>query len=343
MTQEYRGAYEGRMDANEFRKNQYGALEVFQKQSKGPGAILSADDVKMAQNSFGNVAKIPVLDARDVTIGSVRSCIIPPDQNNSKFIVLTFVTYVFGFTMIPSMYKNNDVKFALDYGKKLRSYLLKLLSTLDAAGIGKLEMEKNRVFTGLTVEYPVLGNALQVPKASRDDFYNQLKAIFSTANFVAGEYDIVANPMHQSVVAKINANGSNNADNTAFQMAGYDEHFSSNIIPGTGIRDVIYGIPEDTVFMVNRNTPDEIAGESINGGGSVWGEEYLEDLDMTVGTFYTEQCTDATAIFPTKETEGLTRTKMMGFSYGTDVCFIAAYNSDPTTRQSPIMKAEIAA
>jgi len=95
--------------------------------------------------------------------------------------------------------------------------------------------------------------------------------------------------------------------------------------------------------MVNRNTPDSRAGTSLLGGGQVWGEEFLPEVGLTVGTYYNEQCTDATQIYATAETQGLQRAAIQGFSFDTDVAYVTAYNSDPNTRVGPIMKAEIAA
>lgn len=342
MVESYRSAYSGKLDANEWRKQQYGALEVFQKQNAAGGGILSAEDVANLQKSFGLSTKIPVLDAQDVTIGSVRSCVIPPDQNNSKWVVITFVTYVFGFTMIPAMYQHNDVKYELDFQKKMRKYVLALLAKMDTAAVNKLEVEKNRVFTGLTVEYPVLGNAFQVPYAKREDLYNQISGIMQTANFPSGEYDVVATSMHRPIWNKLAANGRTNADNTAFQLLGYDAHFTNNIAQGAGVRDTLFVIPESTLALVNRNTWDEREGTILNGGGQVWGEEYFPEFGMTFGTYYTEQCTDATQIFATAETQGQTRASMQGFSFGTDVAYIASYNSNPAVRMGPVQKLEIA-
>lgn len=339
MVEAYRSSYSGKLDVNEWRKQQYGALEVFQKQT----GILTGEDIDNLKKSYGLSTKIPVLDYQDVQIGATRSCVIPPDQNNSKWVVITFVTYVFGFTMIPSMYVHNDVKYELDFRTKMRKYILALLTKMDKAAANKLEIERNRVFTGLTAEYPALGNAFQVPYASREDLYNQISGIMQTANFPAGSYHVVANSMHRPLVNKLASNGRTNADNTEFQLMGFEHHYTNNIIQNAGVRDTLYVVPEGTVTMVNRNTADEREGYSINGGGSVWGEELIPELGLTVGTFYTEQCTDATAIFPTAETTGLTRAKMQGFSFGTDVAYIATYNSDPTTRMGPINKFEVAA
>lgn len=342
MVESYRSGYTGKLDANEWRAAQYGALEVFQKQTAAGGGILSAEDIANLQKSFGMQTKIPVLDARDVTIGSVRSCVIPPDQNNSKWVVITFVTYVFGFTMIPGMYVNNDVKYQLDFNKKMRAYILALLAKMDAASLNKLEIEKNRVFTGLTVEYPVVGNAFQVPYEKRNDLYNQISGVMQTANFPSGNYDVVANSMHRPIWQKLAANGRTNADNTEFQLLGYTPHFTNNIISNSGVRDTLYVVPENTLFMVNRNTPDERAGTSLMGGGQVWGEEVIPEIGLTFGTYYTEGCTDATQIFPTAETQGQTRASMQSFSFGTDVAYVASYNSNPAIRMGPVNKFEVA-
>jgi hypothetical protein len=339
-----RSGYSGRMDANEFRKSRYGAYNVFQKQTAAATtSILSAQDIANIKKSYGLTTKIPVLDFQDVQIGALRSCVIQPDANQSRMLVVTFVSYVFGFTMIPAMYKNNAIGYELDWQKKMQKYLLKLAKVLDTSCVNKLNVDRNRVWTNLLVQYPQIANALQVPYSDRSDIYNQISGIMNTADFPSATYDIVANGMHEATYNKLAANGRTNADNTAYQLTGFDEHYTNNITPNAGVRDTLYVVPEGSVALVNRNDPDALAGTSLMGGGQKWDEVQVPIVDLKMGTYYTEKCADATAIYATPETNGLSRTALQGFEFSTDVCLLTAYNSDPATRANPIVKVEISA
>ena len=338
-----RSGYSGKLDAAVWRSGRYGGLEAFRKQSNSANKILSDEDIANIKKSFGIQTKIPVLDMPTVTIGSVRNCVIQPDANSSRMVVLTFVSYVWGFTMIPSMYVNNDVKYELDFQKKARKYLLQLLKTMDTASIAKLNTDRNAVFTNLSYEYPVVGNALQVPKASREDVYNQITGIMGTADYPSADYDVVANSGHEPLVNKLARNGVANSDNTRATLVGFNQHYSNNIVQNAGVRDTLFIIPEGTLAIENRNDPDARAGTSLMGGGQKWDEVDMPMLDMKVGTYYTEKCTDATAIYATAETTGLTRTAMQGFEFSTDVTYITSYVSNRATDMAPIMKMEISA
>lgn len=341
MIDPLRSGYSGKMDANVWRASRYGARETFVKQSASNDGILSAEDIANIKKSYGISTKIPVLDMPTVTIGSVRNCVIQPDQNSSKMIVLTFVSYVWGFTMIPSMYVNNDVKYELDWQKKMRKYLLAVLKLQDVTCLAKINTDRNAVFTNLTYEYPVVGNAFQVPRNSREDVYNQITGIMGTADFSASDYDVIANSGHEPLVNKLARNGTNNADNTLATLNGYNMHYSNSIVNNTGVRDTMYVVPPNTVAMATRNDPDARAGRRI--AGAKWGEVDMPMLDITVGTYETEKCADATAIFPTAETAGLTRAAMQGFEFSFDATYVTAYVGDRSANMAPIQKLEIAA
>ncbi len=338
-----RSGYSGKLDAFEYRKSKYGALAAFQAQSSGTDKILSDEDIANIKKSYGIQTKIPVLDFRDVTIGSVRSCIVPTDASNSRMVVLTFVSYVFGFTMIPSLYVNNDVKYELDFQKKMQAYILKLLKIMDQASVNKLNTDRNIFFDGLTAEYPVLANAFQVPKASRKDVFNQLIGIMSASDYTSNQYDVVLSSMTMPLVNELARNGTNNADNTLATLNGYRTSYSNNITNNAGVRDTMFVIPQGTLAIANRNDPDARAGTSLNGGGNKWDEVDMPQVGMRMGSYYTEKCTDATQIYATAETQGLTRAAMQGFEFSTDVTYVTSYISNRAARYAPIMKVEISA
>lgn len=342
LTQELRGIYAGRYDKNEVRASQYGALETFKEQSMDPLGILTQDVKDKIKVSFGNTVKIPVLDRRTVTIGNTRACTVSDSENTSQLVALTFATYAFGFTMVPSQYFNNDIKYQQDFTRKLDLYLKQLLIDLDTLAVSTLDTAKNQYWqTMVTDIYAQSGNALQVPQADKDDMYNNMEAIMSIMDFY-GRYDVVANTVHRPMVSRLVAQGQANSVNEGFQFGPFDYKYTNRIVNGTtvSLESTAYVIGKGQLAIDNRNDPDAIAGSKI-GDVKEWSITRLPGIDMDFGSYYYQDCGDKSALH--SGTTGLTRTRVEGFEFSTDICFVTPYNSDNTTDNTPIVKAEILA
>lgn len=330
--------YAAKLDKNEARESRYGAWEFFRQQSELTTGILDEATKANVKKSFGNTVQIPVLDKKNVTISNVRSCTIADDENTSKLITLTFVTYSFGFTMIPAQYFNNMIKYETDFNRKLKEYLLKFAATLDSAAYTKLNTEKNQYFPAeITTYYPQVGNALQVEDADKEDFYNNLEAIMNQMDFY-GDINVISSTSGKPMVARLDAQGAANGINERFQLNGYDWFFSNRILNGAGIKSTLFAVPDGQVAVINRNDPDAIMGSRV-GDMKIWSEVDVPIVDLKMASYYYEDCADKSALHA--GTTGLTRTKVEGYEWSTDVCFITSYNSAPSTSYSPILKAEI--
>ncbi len=339
LTQSLRQSYEARLDKHELRPSRYGGLDLFQKQTADPLGILTAQNKESIKRSFGNSVVIPVLDAPDVTIGNVRSCTIPDLENTSNLITLTFTTYAFGFTMIPSQYFNNDVAYEADFQRKLNAYLLKFAATLDDLCISRLETDKNQFWgTEITDIYPEVGNALRVPNADKNDFYNQAATIMELQDFY-DVTDVLANTNHKALINRLNSQGEGNNENQAFQFGNFMYGYSNRVGNGAGVNQTGYLVAPASVAIENRNDPDAVLGHQTKGGEKQWEEVEVPIVDMTMGAFYSEDCADRSALH--SGTAGLKRTLVQGFEWSTDVVTITSYNSSPSTKYKPITKFEI--
>jgi hypothetical protein len=328
------------LDKNELRRSRYGALDFYQQQSRLATGVISGEMRGKIKESMGNTVQVPVLDARDVVITNVRSCVVADDENTSKLVTLTFVTYAFGFTMIPAQYNNNDISYRDDFNRKLELYLLKAADTLDTACVNNLSTNKNQYFpAAITGYYPQVGNALQVTQAQKNDFYNQASAVLNTMDFY-GQTHVISSTTGKPMVNRLQAQGNGNAVNEDFQFAGYDWYYTNRLGNGAGIQSTAYLVADGMVAMENRNSPDSRAN-SRTGNGKEWGEALLPILNMTWGTYYYDDCADKSALHA--GTAHLTQTRVEGFEFSTDVCFVNAYNSAPATKYGPILKAEISA
>jgi hypothetical protein len=336
----------GSLDKNEARGSRYGAYDYFREDAARPDSIFDQDIRAKIKASFGNSVVVPVIDAKTVTIGNVRSCTIADDENTSKLVTLTFTTYAFGFTMYGAQYFNNDVKYQADFNRKLKNYLNQFAALLDSQGITTLENAKNQFWTGVTAYYPQVANALQVTQAQKNDYYNNLQSIMETMDFY-GKPHIISNVSGQPMVRRLVNQGAGNAINEEFQLSPYDWHWTNRIANGVGIQSTHYAVQEGTCAIETRIDPDSIAGNRI-GDFVEWNQVNVPlpntPYGIEMGSLYRKDCVDGSALqSPNTGVAGLTATMKESFQWSVDVVTATAYNSSPTTRYNPIVKTEISA
>ncbi len=338
LTQSLRSKYPNNFDKNEQRLSRYAAWDFFKKDTKVPGTIFTPDILQNIKNSFGNSVVIPVIDGEDVAIGNVRSCTVVDSENTSKLVTLTFVTYSFGFTMFPAQHYNNDIKYQADYDRKLKKYLVKLAATLDTQCISTLEAAKCQALAATVGFYPEVADALQVTQAQKNDFFNNAESILHTLDFYDTPH-VIANTALGSLWRRLDNQGSNNGTNESFQLPPFTPWMTNRIANGVGVQITGYLVQEGTCATENRNDPDAIMGSKV-GTQMQWEEVQMPIVDLKMGSFYREDCTDASGL--QAGAAGLTRTKKESFEFSTDVCFQTSYNRDITTLPNPIVKFEIA-
>lgn len=333
------------LDKNEIRASRYGAWDFFQQQSKLENGILTDQAKEFIKKSAGQLVDIPVLNAENVTISNVRSCVIPAGDETSALVRITFVTYAFGFTMNRARHANNDVSYQQLFNKKLEEYLLKLAATLDTAAANKLNTDRNVYFPAeITNFYPVVANSLQVPLAKKNDFFNQLEAILMTMDYY-GQSNVIGSTTLLPMIKRLYAQGKANEINQSFQFDPYKWFTSNRITNAATIGETMYAVPDGYVAVANRNMPDNIMKHTIGPKDSplyAWDEQFMPIVNLNMGTFYTQNCADMSALDGggARMTQ-LQRTAVEGFAFDTDVAYITAYNSAPASRYSPILKAEI--
>ncbi len=337
LTQSLRAQYPSNLDKNEQRLSRYGAWDFFKKDSQVPGTILTPDIQGKIKLSFGNSVVVPVLDAEDVTIGNTRSCVIVDDENTSKLVTLTFITYAFGFSMYPAQHFNNDVKYQADYDRKLLKYLTKFAATLDTQCISTIDTVKNQFWTGVDPEfYSQVANALQVPQSDKTDFFNKASSILERMDFY-GNPVVVHNTYAKPNMNRLLNQGPNNAINEQFQFDPYTFYGTNRIPNGAGVQSAGYLIQEGSFATENRNDPDAIM-KSV-GPGMEWNEIDMPVVNLKMGSFYKTECNDASGL--SSGTTGLKNTLRESFQFSTDICFMSVYNSSLAGRYNPAVKFQI--
>lgn len=344
LMQPLRAKYNGTLDKNESRPSRYGAWDLFNNQSKDPTGIFTSDIRSKIKASFGNSVQVPVINYNGgITIGDVRSCTVADAENTSALVTLTLVSYVFGFTMYPAMYENNDIKRQEDFTRKMNDRLIALAATLDTACVSHLETNKNQFWTGISgVPYTITSNSMQVPLASKNDFYNQAQSILQRMDFY-GQPNILTSPHGGPLVRRNLAQGQGNDINQNFQFDPYEFWWTNRITPESGFESKGYIVQDGSLAIETRVDHDARMGSRI-GDETIW-ETVNVPLPGTpngieLASYYHKECADGSSV-QSSGTSGNTRTMRESFEFSVDVCFSSAYNSSPSTRFSPIAKFEI--
>lgn len=341
VLQDYIGGYNGRMDRNEQRPSIYGALNLFKDQTASAGSILDPDIRAAIQRTFNTSVKVPVINYKDVSIGNVRTCALRSDGITSTLITLTAVTYAWGFVSYPMQHYENYISYQTNIDKLMDAGLQKLATTMDAACVNVLETNKNAYWPQSILDfYAQTGDALQVPQADKNDFFNQLSGIMATMDF-AENTDVVINHMGMGTVRRLANQGQGNSINQAFQLLGYNWYPTNRVTNGAGtIEATLYAVAPGSVAIESRVDPDARMRSRIH-ESKYWDIfPNAPYVNMDLGVFYQADCADASAL-QAASLAGLTRTKIESWEFSLDVFYLKAYNSSPSTRFSPILKAEI--
>lgn len=341
VLQNYISNYQGRLDKFEQRPSIYGALQMAEAQTADPLSILDAPTRAAIDARFNTSVNVPVIDYRNVSVGNVRSCALQTGGLTSHLVTLTAVTLSAGFLMYPQQYYENYVGYEQAMERQIEATLQALALTVDAGVVNLLQANVNQYFPAqITNFYPVVANALQVPQAEKNDFYNQFGSIMTTMDF-PGNIDVTTNPIGMGPVRRISAQGQGNAVNEAFQLLGYRWFETNRVVNGaTGIESTFYGVAPGSVALYSRVDPDSRQRTRLNESQYFDVFPNAPYLNMDLGVYFQAQCADASAA----QASGMlnsTNTTVQSWQFSVDVFYIAPYNSSPTTRYNPIVKAEI--
>jgi len=337
-----------RLDKNEILFSRYGAHDLFMKQSRSGTSILSPKNRTNAENSYGNDAKVPVINGLGVSIGTTRSCTIADAENTSALVTLSFSPYAWGVTMYPGQYITgpqaiNYVDYDNDFVHKMDQQTLALMSVVDTAARNVLETNRNTYWpTNVAASYyPTTGDALQITQAQKNDAFNQLVAVMMELDFY-GQSDVLGSTSLIPITTRLENQGEGNATNESFQfkLGAFMFTSSNRVTNGAAIQATGYLVQDGNISIVNRNNPNARAGFKIGGGSTPvteWGLMEYPMLGMVVGTFYKAEC----AVGAGAVTDAATLKESYGFD--TEISWMTPYNSDPATKQTPIVKFEISA
>jgi len=320
----------------EDRVTQVGMLDFFMMDSNN---TLSPALVQKAKMSIGSNLTAPVINYDSgVSIASSRSVTISDDFNTSEMYTFTFVTYSWGWTETPSAHMNNEITLQEDWNKNYLKYLIKVAKTIDTACVAAASAAKTQVF-GDALIYTTPGNILTADLADEMRLFADIEPIMDS-NDVTGRVHYIGNPGFKSLVNRTNQNAEFNAVNKSLQLQGMPLHYTNRITNGASMGASFYAITEGSCGLLYRFEREALLGTRSRTGHE-WGLDTLIGLDIPVSTYYYEGVGDFSADHGAATADN-TRAWKRYFGFSVDVCYVTAYNSDPTTIPSPIIAAQIA-
>ena len=327
------------LDRNMTRPLEYGALDFFIEQTDAPNSIISPNLRDRAFASIGNTVQVPVIDYDgDVTVSNVRTCTIADDENTSALYTVVWTTYSVGFTMVPTLYMNNEITYQHDFERKMEKICRALATTLDSAAITALEAAKTQVYKD-QLQYTVTSNVIEVPTQMSTEILGDLNPMMR-ANAYPGMLHIIGNAGVDSLIRKLAQHGVYNDVNKRMEYDNKVLHYTTQLANAQGKIGSLFAVADGNVGVLTRVDREALRRASAN--FHEWDVVRLPFIDLPVGSHYYTAVGDQSAIAGAASADMTCNVKEY-FGFSVDVAFIIAYNSDPTTVANPIMKAQIAA
>ena len=326
-------------DRNMTRPCEYGALDFFIEQTNSANSIISPNLRDRAFASIGNTVQVPVINYDgDVQVSNIRSCVIADDENTSALYTVVWATYAIGFTMVPASYMNNEISYEHDFLRKMEKTTRALADALDKGAVAALEAGKTQVYKD-KLNYQLQGNVVEVPTQMATEILGDVNPMMR-ANCFPEYIHIIGNAGVDSLVRKLAQHGVYNDVNKRMEYDNKVLHYTNNVVNEAQKNGTFFAVADGNVGVLTR--VDREALRRTRANFHEWDVVRLPYIDLPVGSHYYTAVGDQSQIAG-DATADLTCAVKEYFSFSLDVAFLVAYNSNPATVASPIIKAEIAA
>lgn len=327
------------LDRNMARPLEYGALDFFISQTDAPNSIINPNLRNRAFASIGNTVQVPVINYDgDVTVSNTRSCVISDDENTSALYTVVWKTFSVGFTMVPTLYMNNEIDYQHDFQRKMEKICRALATALDTDAIAALSAAKTQVYKD-KLQYTVTSNVIQVPTQMATEILGDLNPMMR-ANAYPQMLHLIGNAGVDSLIRKLAQHGVYNDVNKRMEYDNKVLHYTTQLTNEANKIGTLYAVADGNVGILTR--VDREALRRARANFHEWDVVRLPFIDLPVGSHYYTAVGDQSSIAGDASADMVCNVKEY-FGFSVDVAFIIAYNSDAENVANPIMKAEIAA
>ena len=321
--------YEGKLDRNENRISTKGLLVAAQQGGQSMASILPTNIQDLAQRSFNRTMNVPVMDKFETTLLTGRPVAISTTTGTSAMSAVSFTTTGFNITLNPAYYENNFITAQDDFNKQLSAGVEKVERHIEDLIVTGLDANLNQQYASTLAEtdYGVSSNVIQVTKAQKFLFIEDMATILEENDFTSNDMIVVAKTGYKSTVMYVDNQGEYNSVNEAYQLSGKNFYFSNRIAGGGGLAE-IYFMPQGTIGLITRNDFDSQARRKTSDGKS-WDIVMLGENGLMFDVYSYEAAEDLNAV--DASTTGNTRTKVEKYSFALDVAIVLPYNSNAGT------------
>ena len=325
------------LDRNMTRPCEYGALDFFIEQTDAPNSIISPNLRDRAFASIGNTVQVPVINYDgDVTVSNSRSCVIADAENTSALYTVVWKTYAVGFTMVPTLYMNNEISYDHDFARKMEKICRALATALDQDAVAALEAQKTQVFKDL-LQYQATANVIDVPKQMATEILGDINPIMR-ANCYPETIHLIGNAGIDSLIRKLAEHGIYNDVNKRMEYDNKIIHYTNNVVNAEGKNGTAFAVVDGNVGVLTRVDREALRRASAN--FHEWDVVRLPYIDLSVASHYYTAVGDQSEIAGAASADMVCNVKEY-FGFSVDVAYIVAYNSAPETVANPIIKLAI--
>ena len=302
-------------------------------------SVVSQELLDKARSAVGRSVAVPVYDSETVSIGSTRSATIADSENTSALYTVNFTTYAWGFTMVPSLYMNNEKQEPEDFQRKFMKYYLQFLADLDTAALSTLSTNRSQVFADLLGIYTNTANTVVAAQANKNEIIGDLTPIMNANDFYGGQYRIVANTGVQAQITKMAEYAQFNSQNRTIQWLDKTFHYTNRMANAANRVATGYAVNPGSLGMAFRHEREALVGRKLP-DGTEWMETTLPG-GIPIDMYFYYGVGDYSGIAGAASAD-MTRVAKEHYGFAIEVAWIVAHNTDLTTYASPIVKFEIA-
>ena len=330
------------LDKWERRASQYGAYDAFlRSQNSGSGPV-TPELSQAAFASIGSTLETPVIDFDGtVTISGTRSVTIADSELTSAMVSLSFTTYSWGFTQVPSLFHNNEIGAQRDFDTKFQEYWLKFMNTVDTACVAKLEADKNQVAPDLLGgKYTFTANQIVVAnqQADADQVVGDLDVLMQSLDYYDPLTVVGSLSLKSHVNNRLLERGTYNEVDKTYQYDNKTWDWTNRVTNAANTTMTGFVVNGNSLGIMARVEREALARRRTQVQGYEWDIiDSFPGLGLPVGTMYYESVGDQNALAGAATVDN-TRALKQHFGFSVDLCYVTAYNSDRTAIASPILK-----
>jgi len=317
--QNARGVYPSELDRQELRQQEYGFIDLALRSTP---SLLNSVNQSVIANSWGAPAtQVPVFQ-KNVAAATTSSmtCTFPTADAVAALVNVTFVTAHVGFRIIPRLTDQSDIvteaqDFMRQYSDAEESLANFLEAQILAAVDTNIATTYNSAFVGAAARYPLLADALQVAAGDQPQFFNDMKSIMQADDFQRNGLEVIGDAQLASFVNLYAAQGSANNTNQAYQFNGYTFTYSNSTTTSAGAVSTGYAMPQGSLAMIGRVSPDAAANRVSMSEGIRWSVEQSDLLGLPMELMVRDDCADVSAITGNADdTNALVKSYQMGIN-----------------------------